>query len=116
MQPLSPRAATRSWRYIVPVTLIAIPAFAQEGASSRSPVDATSTGLPSYRSAFESYKPFQPAQTPAWRQANDRVLSVGGHAGALREAPANPAPSETPSASPRPPVQSVPSGSHGGHK
>lgn len=40
---------------------------------------------PTYRSAFEGYKPTGPDPKPVWREANEEVGRVGGHIGILRE-------------------------------
>lgn len=46
------------------------------------------TAAPAYRSAFEDYRKFRPGPVSAWKNANDTVGAVGGHVGAVKDAPA----------------------------
>ena len=51
--------------------------------SARDSAGAPSAASP-YRSAFESYRPFQEEPVASWREVNETVERVGGHAGVLR--------------------------------
>lgn len=65
-------------------------ASAAHGAEPPSPIAADphlGTAPPVYRSAFDGYKKFQSGPVSSWRNANDTVGAVGGHVGALRNAP-----------------------------
>lgn len=59
-----------------------------------------------YVSEFTSYRPPQFEQKLDWRQANDTVRDVGGHAGALKGVDEQPRPQ---------PAHSGPGMKHGGH-
>lgn len=62
-----------------------------------------------YVSDFAAYRKPQFEQKLDWRQANDIVRDVGGHAGALKEADGSPGASQTAPASGKPMMH------HGGH-
>jgi hypothetical protein len=67
-----------------------------------------------YVSDFASYRQPQFEQKRDWRQANDTVRDVGGHAGALKgayEPPANQAPAQS-----KPEMHHGRHSGHGGHK
>lgn len=54
-----------------------------------------------YQSAYEGYRPYADEPLAPWREVNDTVERVGGHAGVLREQARetqSPAPPTTPSA------------------
>ncbi len=57
---------------------------------------ASAAALPPYQSAFEAYRAWRDEPMEPWREVNDRVRRVGGHAGVLKagsdEAPAQSAP------------------------
>ena len=38
-----------------------------------------------YRSAFQDYRSFREQEPVAWREVNDEVARVGGHAGVLKQ-------------------------------
>jgi hypothetical protein len=60
-----------------------------------------------YESAFKDYRPYADPEAARWRQSNEELGSLGGHAGHVRrEAGATAKPAAKPSA---------PAG-HGGHK
>lgn len=40
---------------------------------------------PTYRSAFEGYKPARSGEPKSWREANEESARIGGHIGILRE-------------------------------
>jgi hypothetical protein len=71
---------------------------------SRTPEKPAATAT--YRSVFDSYRRFSDEPVAPWRQVNDEVARVGGHAGALKSdrgsqppasaAPANGTPSILP--------------------
>ena len=47
---------------------------------------------PTYRSAFEGYRPYAEETLAPWREVNDTVGRVGGHAGVLRAEDTSPPP------------------------
>jgi hypothetical protein len=72
-----------------------------------------------YVSDFASYRKPQFEQKLDWRQANDTVRDVGGHAGALKDAPEQPAgqmPAHHGPAHHRPAMTHSNHSGHGGHK
>jgi hypothetical protein len=38
-----------------------------------------------YRSAFADYRPYREQEISPWREVNDEVARVGGHAGVLKK-------------------------------
>lgn len=58
-----------------------------------------------YQSAFEGYRPYVEEPLAPWREVNDTVERVGGHAGVLRaeERTAATPPAAAPAAPPREP-------------
>jgi hypothetical protein len=76
-------------------------ALAQPAAKSRT---APAPSAPVYRSAFDSYRPWRADEPSAdWRQANQEMGQLGGHAGHLRGAPPSPSTSSsTTKPSPKP--------------
>lgn len=71
-----------------------------------------------YISDFASYRQPQFEQKLDWRQANDTVRDVGGHAGALKGAPTQAAeqPADQAPAHHRPAMPHAGHAGHGGHK
>lgn len=57
-------------------------AAAQPGATAGQPIQ--------YRSAFDGYRPWSAQPPRNWREVNDEVGRLGGHAGHLRSSPAAP--------------------------
>lgn len=53
-------------------------------ASSASAQSASTTPLIDYRSAFDGYRPWSTEPLRDWREVNDEVGRLGGHAGHLR--------------------------------
>ncbi|MCW0234624.1 MAG: hypothetical protein OJJ21_13570 [Ferrovibrio sp.] len=49
---------------------------------------AVSVPQPEYRSAFSGYRKAGFDEKRDWREANDTVRALGGHAGALKDGPA----------------------------
>jgi hypothetical protein len=93
------------------------PALAQPPIAANSPAPANAALLPPYDSAFDSYRPFREEATNRWRELNEEVGRIGGHAGVLKAGPAQPAanatsPAAAPSPSPRPTTEH---GRHGKH-
>lgn len=72
---------------------------------------------PSYESAFADYRPYREEPAASWRQVNDEVARVGGHAGVLKAEPApGAAPARDPSTvSPATPAPARSGGHHGKH-
>ncbi len=65
---------------------IALDAFAQHAAAP-SPTDAAArVPQATYRSAFEGYVPYREQALAPWREVNDEVGRIGGHAGIFRGA------------------------------
>lgn len=68
------------------VLLSALPALALAQAAPASapsaapanPAAVSSPTPPEYRSAFEGYQPYTDEKTLSWKEANDRVGSIGG--------------------------------------
>ena len=60
-------------------------AFAQ----SEAKVPAAQPDVPvpavKYRSAFEDYRPYREQEIATWREVNDEVARIGGHAGVLKK-------------------------------
>ncbi|MDO9258744.1 MAG: hypothetical protein Q7T98_02410 [Polaromonas sp.] len=56
----------------------AAPASAPSTAAPVNPAAASSPAPPEYRSAFEGYQPYTDEKTLSWKEANDRVGSIGG--------------------------------------
>ena len=74
----------------------------QEPTEAAAPVPAVR-----YESAFSGYAPFREQEPGAWREQNDEIGKVGGHAGHLKGRP-------DPSSNPTPPGESPqPQGDHG---
>ncbi|HSD54194.1 MAG TPA: hypothetical protein VLC47_08515 [Burkholderiales bacterium] len=61
------------------------------------PREATAAPPPAYRSAYEGYRPYADEPLAPWREVNETVERVGGHAGVLR---AGAGPSAAPGAAP----------------
>lgn len=59
---------------------------AARGAEPADPADAAAV-VPAaeYRSAFSGYEPFRESQPGAWRELNDTVGRLKGHAGHVQE-------------------------------
>jgi hypothetical protein len=79
----------------------ASPPFAAE-------VKATDAAAPvppaGYRSAFEGYRPATDEPLADWRQLNEEVAAVGGHAGIMRGTAPQPAKAGTPPSAPSAPA------------
>jgi len=68
------------------VLLSALPALAlaqaapasASSAAPANPAAASSPTPPEYRSAFEGYQPYTDEKTLSWKEANDRIGSIGG--------------------------------------
>lgn len=59
-------------------------AFAQsEGRKDPAKPD-TPVPAATYRSVFEDYRPYREQDVASWREVNDQVARVGGHAGVLK--------------------------------
>ena len=56
---------------------------ASVSAEPASPTEASAA--PEYRSAFAEYRPQQQIELRPWREVNDEMGSVGGHAGHIKE-------------------------------
>ena len=71
---------------IIFLALAGIAASAADAQTSapRDPLDSR-THVPAvqYRSAFEGYQPYRDPAIAKWRDANDEVGDIGGHAGHL---------------------------------
>ncbi len=94
-----------------------VPAAAQSALPSDPLNPAVTRAIP-YVSAFEGYRSFRAGAVGDWRSLNDAVGTVGGHSGSLRDiqapAPKAEAPTSSPPAVPRTPVEAAPLGGHVG--
>ena len=70
-----------------------------------------------YESTFTGYQPYRDGKRGDWRELNDTVRTLGGHAGHLRGAMPE-APVESPAAAPGKPAmpKPAPADPHAGHK
>ena len=96
----------------------ALPALAQTHRDSAPPASgASDTSLPRYSSAFEGYRPFREETPNRWRELNETVGQVGGHAGVLKAgaAAAPPAAAQPAAKSPHSIVPATEHGRHGKH-
>lgn len=91
---------------------LAVPAMAQQAANPADP--AVSVPAIQYQSAFGDYRKPQFEEKLDWRQANDAVRDVGGHMGALKDAPA--ATGHNHSSAPAAPASGPAAGGHAGHR
>jgi hypothetical protein len=67
--------------FAVPALLFAGAAVAQDAGRTHA-LDPRAKVLPvEFRSAFEGYRPFVEQERRDWREANEEVGAVGGHAG-----------------------------------
>ncbi len=70
---------------------ICLAALAAGSATAQTPVrpdpadPAARVAAPTYRSAFEGYKPVRSGEPKSWREANDETARIGGHIGILRD-------------------------------
>jgi hypothetical protein len=66
------------------------------------PLDRAGGPPAAYRSAYEGYRPYVEEPLAPWREVNDTVERVGGHAGVLRdEARTPPPPATLPATAPK---------------
>ncbi|MDQ9170066.1 hypothetical protein Q8A64_06525 [Oxalobacteraceae bacterium R-40] len=103
--------------YLSTFILAATPlAVAAQAPSSAGPAEATAAVLPyEYKSAFQDYLPMagsSEAPEKVWREANDEVGRIGGHAGYMRAAKNN---EEGAAASKDRPAEWLPFTPHSGH-
>ncbi|MGH8635567.1 MAG: hypothetical protein ACREUX_20820 [Burkholderiales bacterium] len=64
---------------------LALDAAAQQQSAATHPGDpAARVPQTSYRSAFEGYVPYREQALVPWREINDEVARIGGHAGIFR--------------------------------
>jgi hypothetical protein len=104
------------------VTLVAVQpvlpgasAFAQ-GAARSDPADPkTPSAMREPVSAYAGYRRFQEDPIASWREVNDEVARIGGHAGALKEDPASPAASSGTASGTGGASDRGQGGMHGGH-
>jgi len=94
-------------RHLSPVFTIALLFAADVAAQSpASPLDPAAPTPPlKYESAFRGYRAFEEAEVKSWRELNNTVRSVGGHAGSLPaklSAPSQSRPADVPPASSAP--------------
>ena len=105
---------------------------AQQQSARPSPVDPTApVAQAKYDSPFTGYTPYREQELAPWREVNEEVARVGGHAGvfggaghaahgAAKSGPMKPAPGQSAAkkeeAAGQPPVRSAPLAPQGGHK
>ena len=72
---------------------------------------------PSYRSAFEGYRPFEAGEVQDWRKSNDTVRDIGGWRAYAREVQGGAAPASAQPATPPAStgLQTKPADAHRGH-
>lgn len=70
----------------------AAPASATSSAAPANPEAASRPAPPEYRSAFDGYQPYTDEKTLSWKEANDRVGSIGGWRVYAKEAQESAAP------------------------
>ncbi|MDX1376921.1 MAG: hypothetical protein R3357_15245 [Burkholderiales bacterium] len=56
-----------------------VPEAPKDPADPKAPVPETK-----YRSAFDSYRPYEDTKLRSWREANDEARALGGHMGQVR--------------------------------
>jgi hypothetical protein len=89
-------------------------AFAQTPAAGRDPIDPQARApAVEYRSAFESYQPYRDSPVANWRESNEEVRAIGGHAGHSAKPGGTSSPAAKPEATT--PAKKPKSGGHGGH-
>lgn len=91
---------------------LAAPAMGQPGANPADP--AASVPTIQYQSALGDYRKPQFEQKLDWRQANDAARDLGGHVGAMRDAP--PPADRSHTAAPAAPAAGPATGGHAGHR
>jgi hypothetical protein len=83
-----------------------------QAASRPDPADPkTASAMREPVSAYAGYRRFTEDLIAPWREINDEVAGIGGHAGALKDAPASPS---APSASGAPGAGGASDRAHGG--
>jgi hypothetical protein len=77
-------------------------AIAAAGAQTpvQPPANRGAAPPPTYQSAYEGYRPYVEEPLAPWREVNDTVERVGGHAGVLRDEARTPPPSAPPATLP----------------
>jgi hypothetical protein len=73
--------------------LISLPAIAQTKPAAKEDATRANAAVPAsmYQSAFEGYQPYREQSIAGWREVNDEVGRVGGHAGMFGGTAAAPA-------------------------
>ena len=61
-------------------------AFAQSGGANDPRAPDAKVPPVTYRSAFEDYRPYREQGLAPWREVNEEVARVGGHAGVMKGA------------------------------
>lgn len=88
-------------RRLVPAALLALTLASGAGAQEQPPGPRLDPAQPlPYRSAFDGYQPHADPVAAPWREANDLVRRLGGHAGHLRGAAGTPRPVPAAAATP----------------
>jgi hypothetical protein len=59
-------------------------AFAQSGDANDARAPAAKVPPLTYRSAFDEYRPYREQELASWREVNEEVARVGGHAGVVK--------------------------------
>jgi hypothetical protein len=113
-------------RFLLHAALLAsaLPAAAQQAMPQATHAQTSVPDTP-YESVFRTYRPFKEADIAPWRETNDAVGRVGGHAGIFRPSSHgshDPNRQASPPAEGQPPAQAAPKApamadeQHGGHK
>jgi hypothetical protein len=96
--------------------LVFLPAALFAAADKPDPTDATAAVPPArYDSAFDGYVAFQDREPGAWRERNEEMGRVGGHAGHLK-GPANTLPPSVPPRTSTEPTTPKGAMDHGAHQ
>lgn len=85
---------SRKWLALAAWAFVPLAATAQQDTAASRPGDARRhAGTLAYESAFDHYRVFgEESEAPdlAWRAANDDMARLGGHAGHMKDKPAQP--------------------------
>ncbi|MES2945263.1 MAG: hypothetical protein V4772_20545 [Pseudomonadota bacterium] len=85
-----------AWPSIACLLLVAVPVYAQTGASPRpASVASTPVAHPAFSSVLDTYQPYTEEKTANWQQANDNTARIGGWRAYAREV-AEPSPAMLP--------------------
>jgi hypothetical protein len=91
MSILRKTMSSMKWLALAAWAMLPLAATAQQEHSSHTVSQPAASGGPvQYQSAFEDYRPFQeegPTPDKVWRQFNEEMEMLGGHAGHMKDPP-----------------------------